>query len=491
MRRATVAVVAVRWPRRPRRPAPSTRRRAGRYGSVVAVTVSAGPTAAPVSRMGRHGPEAGRGRRDAGDDAARCGVTPRIWAAGVLVVLLAALAIFAALTIPWHRPPAPRADQLAALGQLPHAQVARAREFHAELRPGTYGALLVSLIATLLLGLTPLGARLVTLAGRPFGDHWIAQALLGGLALGLIAEVLTLPFAAWRHVVVVRYGISTQSWGGWTVDLAKSYAVGAVLGGLALLGFYTVTHLAPRWWWAFAATGAAGLVVLLSFVLPVVVEPVFNKFTPMADGPLRTELIELAARDGVPVSDVLVADASRRTRAVNAYVSGLGPTRRIVVYDTLLTEATPDEVVSVAAHELGHAKDGDVLTGTLIGALGTAVAVIALYLLGSWAWLLRLAGVDSFGEPRALGLLLAVVALVGLAAGPAQAFVSRRIEARADIHAMTLTGDPATFQAMQRRLGTVNLSDPDPPTWEYVMSASHPSTVQRMAAARAYARGAR
>jgi STE24 endopeptidase len=87
--------------------------------------------------------------------------------------------------------------------------------------------------------------------------------------------------------------------------------------------------------------------------------------------------------------------------------------------------------------------------------------------------------------------VLAVATLAGLLGGPAQAFVSRRIEARADAHALMLTGDPATFEAMQRRLGTVNLSDPDPPTWEYVMSASHPSTVERMAAARAYARGDR
>jgi STE24 endopeptidase len=148
-------------------------------------------------------------------------------------------------------------------------------------------------------------------------------------------------------------------------------------------------------------------------------------------------------------------------------------------------------VVSVVAHELGHAKENDVFTGVLIGALGTAAGVIALYLLGSWAGLLRLAGVASIGEPRAIGLVLAVATLAGLAGGPAQALVSRRIEARADEHALTLTGDPATFEAMQRRLGTVNLSDPDPPTWEYVMSASHPSTVERMAAARAYARGDR
>ncbi|MGW4947473.1 M48 family metallopeptidase [Actinoplanes sp. NPDC004185] len=418
-------------------------------------------------------------------------MTPRLWAACALGVLVVVLIAYAATVVPWHRPPAPRADQLEALRGLPGDQVQRARAFHSDLRPGSYGAMAVSLLAALVLGLTPLGARLVSLVGRPFGDHWIARAVLGGLVIVLVVEVLTLPFAAWRHTIVVRYGISTQTWGSWAVDLAKSYAVGAVIGGLALLGFFTVTRLAPRWWWAFGAAGAAALVVLLSFVLPVLVEPIFNKFTPMAQGPLRTELMSLAARDGVPVRDVLVADASRRTRAVNAYVSGFGPTRRIVVYDTMLTEATPEEVVSVTAHELGHAARGDVVTGTIIGALGAAAAVIALYLLGSLGWLLRLAGTESMGEPRTIALLLALVSVAGVVGGPVQALVSRRIEARADAHALELTGDAATFEAMQRRLGSVNLSDPDPPTWEHVMFASHPSTVERMAAARAYARGER
>jgi STE24 endopeptidase len=422
-------------------------------------------------------------------------MTARSWAVLALGALLVTLLVVAALTIPWSRPPAPRPDQLAALGQLPAEQVARARAFHADLRPGSYGAMLIGLLGALLLGLTPLGARLVSLAGRPFGEHWIAQAVLGGLAVVLVVEIVTLPLAVWRHAVVARYGISTQTWGSWAVDLLKSYAVGAVIGAVALLGFYAVVRLAPRWWWAFGALGAAALVMLLSFVLPVLVEPIFNTFTPMAPGAQRTELMALAARDGVPVRDVLVADASRRTRAVNAYVSGFGPTRRIVVYDTLLTEATPDEVAGVVAHELGHAKENDVLLGTLLGALQAAAGVIALYLLGSWTSLLRLAGVDSggrgIGDPRAIGLLIAVATIAGLASGPVQALVSRRIEARADAHAMALTGDPASFEAMQRRLATVNLADPDPPTWEYTLSASHPSTVERMAAARAYARGER
>ncbi|MFJ8578615.1 M48 family metallopeptidase [Micromonospora sp. NPDC093277] len=415
-------------------------------------------------------------------------MSPRGWALLTLAGLAVALVVTAALLIPWQRPPAPRADQLAALRALPVEQVARGRAFHAALRPAGWSALAVGLVVALVLGLTPLGGRLVELAGRPFGGHWAAQAVLGGLAVMLLADLFTLPFAAWRHTVLTRYGLSTQGWGGWGVDLLKSYAVSAVIGALVLLGFYSVVRIAPRWWWAFGAAGAAGLVVLLSFVLPVLVEPVFNRFTPMEPGPLRSELMSLAARDGVPVRDVLVADASRRTRAVNAYVSGLGPTRRVVVYDTLLREATPEEVTSVVAHELGHAKDRDVWVGTLVGALGAAAAVVALYLLGSWPPLLRLAGVESVAQPRAFPLLIALITVAGLVATPVQALVSRRVEARADAHALALTGDPATFEAMQRRLAGVNLADPDPPRWEYLWSASHPSTVERMAAARAYAR---
>ena len=417
-------------------------------------------------------------------------MTPRAWAAVAFLGLAVALVLTTVALVPWQRPPAPRADQVAALRDLPPEGVARGRALRGELRPGRYGAAVVGLAVALLLGLTPLGGKLVALVGRSFGDHWMAQAVLGGLAVVLVADLVTLPFAAWRHTILTRYGLSTQDWGGWAVDLLKSYGVSAVIGAIALLGFYSVTRFAPRWWWALAAAGAAVLVVLLSFVMPVLVEPIFNRFTPMEPGPLRAELMSLAERDGVPVRDVLVADASRRTRAVNAYVSGIGATRRIVVYDTLLREAPPEEVVSVVAHELGHVKDRDVLVGTLIGALGAATGVVGLYLIGSWRPLLRLAEVESIAEPRAFPLLVALLTVVALVATPVSALVSRRLEARADAHALALTDDPAAFEAMQRRLSQVNLSDPDPPRFEYLYSATHPSTVERMAAARTPARGA-
>ena len=418
-------------------------------------------------------------------------MTSRGVAVAVLALLLVVLGVLAATLIPWHEAPAPRADQLQALRSLPAGQVARGAAFAAAKRPATYGSLAVGLVVAIVLGLTPLGARIVTAVGRPFGGGWAVQALLGGLVIVFIGSLVTLPFSAWQQVTLRRYDLSTQGWAGWTIDVLKGYAITAVVGGVVLLGFYGVVRLAPRTWWAWTAAGAAAFVVLASFVLPVVFEPIFNSFTPMPAGPLRTQLIAVADRDGVPVKDVLVADASRRTRAVNAYVSGFGATRRIVVYDTLLEQATPAEVTSVVAHELGHAKDNDVLVGTVIGALGAAAAVIAIYLLGSWRGLLRLAGVTGIGEPRAIALLLAVAAIAGLVAGPAQNLVSRHIEARADTHALQLTDDPETFEQMQARLAQINIANVDPNPFEFVMFASHPSTVQRMAAAIAYAQGAR
>ncbi len=144
------------------------------------------------------------------------------------------------------------------------------------------------------------------------------------------------------------------------------------------------------------------LVAAASFGYPVLVEPLFNSFHPMAAGPLRTDLLAMARRDGVPVDDVLVADASKRTTELNAYVSGFGSTRRIVVYDTLLSSEPRAEIELVVAHELGHAKRGDVLHGTLVGALGAAAGVCVLYLVLTSPRLLRRAGVDV-GRRPALG----------------------------------------------------------------------------------------
>uniref|UniRef100_UPI0006E448AB M48 family metalloprotease n=1 Tax=Peterkaempfera griseoplana TaxID=66896 RepID=UPI0006E448AB len=308
----------------------------------------------------------------------------------------------------------------------------------------------------------------------------------GAAALLLLGEAVQLPFTARVRTVRRRYGLVTQGWAGWAVDVLRGLLLGLGLALPAAWGLYALTAWSPHRWWLPAAGAAAALTVALSFLFPLVVEPLFNRFTPMPDGPLRTALLDLAEQDAVAVREVLVADASRRTTALNAYVSGLGATRRIVAYDTLLATAEPREVELVVAHELGHVKHRDVLTGTALGALGAAAAVCLLGLLLGLPPLLSAAGAADAADPRSLPLLAACGTLLGALSGPLQCAVSRRVEARADRHALDLTRDPEQFVAMQRRLAVANVADVDPPRALQLLFGTHPSAARRIAAARSW-----
>ena len=408
----------------------------------------------------------------------------------VAALLGAALVLVIALRTPWQPLPVPTGGRtpVDASAVLPADRIATAEAFAAALRPASVASLVLGLAVAALLGLTPLGARLVRGVARPLGGGWGWQVLLGVLALSVIGRLATLPLAAYGEVVRHRYGLSIRSWPLWARDVAVSTAIDTGLTALTLLGLVWLVRRAPRTWWAWAAGAAAALVVAGSFLWPVVIEPAFNRFEPLPAGELRTELLQLAEDNGTPVQDVLVADASRRTTALNAYVSGFGSTRRIVLYDTVLEQLPDDEIESIVAHELGHVSTDDVLTGTLIGALGAGAAVALLGWLLSWTPLLRRAGADAPGDPRVIPLVLFLAALGTVLSTPVQNIVSRHIEARADVHALDLTDDPEAFTAMQRRLATANLNDPDPPAaWQWWFG-SHPTTAQRVAMAQDWAR---
>ncbi|MDH6126096.1 M48 family metallopeptidase [Kitasatospora sp. GP82] len=365
-------------------------------------------------------------------------------------------------------------------------EVARGRALRRAQLPWALGGRTAGLLYTLALGLTPAGAGLVTAVGALFGGSRTAQLLAGTAALLVTGQVLQLPFSARVRTVRSHYGLVTQGRRGWAVDILRGLALTLVLALPLVYGLYALTERSPHGWWLPAAGLAALLTIALSFLHPLLIEPVFNRFTPLPDGELRSALLGLARRDAIRVRQVLVADASRRTTALNAYVSGFGASRRIVVYDTLLTTAEPREVELVVAHELGHVKHRDVLTGTVLGAVGAAVAVCLLGLLANWQALLSTAGATDAADPRSLPLLAACAALIGAATGPLQCAVSRRIEVRADLHALELTSDPEQFIAMQRRLAVTNVSDVDPPRLLELLFATHPSATRRITAARAW-----
>ncbi|WP_431893059.1 M48 family metallopeptidase [Nonomuraea sp. bgisy101] len=390
-----------------------------------------------------------------------------------LVVLGAAILAVVAFTTPWDLlrgapsvPPDPARDFTA-------AEIARARAFDAATSVPAYLSLGLTVVFAGLLVATPLGARLL---GRLRGPWWL-RVVLGVVVLTAVVELLRWPLGMWFETELRAFGLSTQNWGSWTGDRLKSIGVRVVLLSVMVLAIVGLARRFKRWWVP-AAAGAFVLTVGASFIYPVVFEPLFNDFTPMPAGQLRTRLLDLAERADVPVEDVLVADASRRTTALNAYVSGFGATRRIVVYDTLLA-APEKEVELIIAHELGHAKYNDVLHGTLVGGLGAAFGAVLLFCVAPlWR--------RPLSDPLAVGAVMGFLSLATVLSGPAQNVVSRHVEARADLHALDLTRDPETFISMQKRLAITNISDLSPDVVEYVLYASHPTAPQRIAMARSW-----
>lgn len=390
-------------------------------------------------------------------------------------LLLVAVAVW---LVPWQPVPGGAPPPVDRLSVFTAAEVARAESYAWWSRVWSWSALALSLAVAAVLGFSPLGPRLMAALRGP----WWVRVVLGVGAVSLVGRLATLPSAAMMQRHRLANGLSTQPWGGWVADLVKGEAIGVVTTSLALLVVFAAARRWRRAWPAVTAVLLGAMVVLGSFVYPLLVEPLFNSFTPLPDGELRREILALADTEGVPVEDVLVADASRRTTSLNAYVSGFGGTRRVVVYDTLVQSLPREQALSVVAHELAHARHGDVVVGTTLGALGAGVGVGLLGLvLGTRAG--RAQG--RMGEAALVPLVLALLAFGTLAASPVENAVSRRIETRADADALAATRDPGAFVAMQRVLALRALADPTPPAWSQWWWGSHPTVLQRVALARA------
>jgi STE24 endopeptidase len=360
-------------------------------------------------------------------------------------------------------------------------EVDRSRRYHRPLYLVSVLSIGIDLALLALLTFGPLGDRLYSTTD---GWPWWGRTICFALTVVALTSVAGWPLSYWAgYVHEHEWGFSTQTRGAWLADRLKGLAVGLVITGAALLGFVAAAHWWPTWWPAVVAAAASGLVLLLGLVAPLVLEPLFNRFRPLDDRALAGDLSALADRAGVPVREVLVADASRRTKKVNAYVSGLGRTRRVVVYDTLLDQADRRELRLVVAHELGHRRKQHVAQGTILGMAGAAVyAVLAWALLESGSVKDAL-GVAGAGDPRVIPFLLLLGSVLGLVASPLGSALSRHWEREADAFSIELTGDRDAFVSTHRRLALSNLSDLDPPRLAYLAWFSHPTPPERIASA--------
>jgi STE24 endopeptidase len=346
-------------------------------------------------------------------------------------------------------------------------QVERARQYN---RPAYFAWAVNTAIGLCVLAL-------VAALGRELDGWawWLAAAAITALCV-ILPWAARLPLG---YVVGYRrersWGFSTQSPSAWLGDRLKALAVALALTVPLLVGLVAVGRWSADWWPLVAAAAGVLFVLLVSFVAPIVIEPIFNRFERLDDEALARELQDLADRAGAPVRDVLVADASRRTKKVNAYVSGVGKTRRVVLFDTLLDQSSPAETKLVVAHELGHRRARHVLQGTLLAMVSTAVFVLFLWL------------VVGTPEPAEIPLILLLAAALQLVALPLATALSRRWERVADRFALDLTGDARVFEEAFRTLAIANLSDLDPPRALYYALFSHPTVPERIAFGRRWA----
>lgn len=346
-------------------------------------------------------------------------------------------------------------------------------------------ALTVALLAAFLFSDATLAFRRLTEgAGHP---RWLQVAelfLALSAALRLAAAPLTW-LAGYR--LPRRFGLLHQPLWRWAFEHLKAVALSGLLTFLGAEVIYALLGVTAWWWlWGAAAFFAGG--TLLAMVVPLWIVPLFYRLTPLSDAGLRERLLALAARVGVPVVGVWVVDQSRRSRTANAALTGLGRTRRILLFDTLLDGFIPDQVEAILAHELAHQVHGDVRRALLVqGALTLATFWVAdrLLRIGS-PWV----SLDGPADPAGLPLFGLILIGLGLMALPLANGYSRWVERRADDFALSVTRNPEAFIDAMERLAELNLAERRPHAMKEFFLFSHPSIERRIARARRFAREA-
>jgi STE24 endopeptidase len=396
----------------------------------------------------------------------------RRWMPALLALAGAGLVAEAGVLAFWPAGGVVEPDAVAAADYFTPAQRARAADY-ARPQLGIY-------IAQTLLGLAVLATLVArpprVLRAAPAGTRRVlARVAVTAAGLTALLAVVALPLAAVSRQRGIDVGLVTRSWWGWAQDVALGTAIQAVLMALTAVALVAVMRRLPRWW-GVPASGVvvAGAVVVL-FLTPVVLDPLFNRFTPVR-GAVRADVLRLADRAGVDVGEVYSVDASRRTTAANAYVAGFGSTKRVVIYDTLLENFPAEERRFVIAHELAHQRFDDVPRGLLYVLLVAPFGLLAVSVLTATFSrgpdLVR-PGPGHLADARTLPALALALSLVVPVVTMVSNQLSRRVEARADTFALQITDAPRALVEFRRRSAVRNVSEPDPSPAQPV-AAGHP-----------------
>ena len=333
------------------------------------------------------------------------------------------------------------------------------------------------LLVILLSGILPWLAEMI--------HSWGFGEIAGGLAffaiLSIATHLLGLPFSLYdTFVIEERYGFNTMTFGMWVSDLAKGLTLSALLGGLVLWGVLVlIVQSGPQWWvWAWIFLGLFEL--LLLWLFPLVIAPLFNKFEPVEDEHLKQQIQALMGRVGLRVKGVFKMDASKRSKHTNAYFTGVGRSKRIVLFDTLLESHGEEEICAVLAHEIGHWKKRHVLRQLLFVEIVSLAGLYAAARFLDWPMLYEAFGFQDAIPYAGLFLIGTGFSLISYFAQPLESAISRKYEREADDFSLTLIKEPAPLMKALKHLATENLSNLNPHplyAWYYY---SHPPLAERI-----------
>jgi STE24 endopeptidase len=424
-------------------------------------------------------------------------VTPARSASAVAIAAFAAAGLIAVIAVPWDAGVAPWSDLATdALSSFSTEQIARIDAYVAAAWPpgvlslvaGPIAAIGVALIPALRRRITAIGSASVPARqgrlGRPAGPgspvrRAVSDVIVAGIVLAIV-RLAVLPFAIWSAQVRREAGLLVESWAAWWLRwLGESLAYVAV-GALAITVGLAVLRRWPRRGWIAVTAGAGVAAMLITAVLPLVQ----RLEGTTADPALTARVMQIADRAGVDVGRVSVIAVADTSPALNANVSGWGPTRSVTIYDTVATTMSDAEIDALIAHELIHVREGDAVLGALLAILaatGTAALACALALSPR---VRRWLGATSPSDARVIPLVVAVFLVAALAATVAGATISRPLESRADREALALTGDADAYRSLITTLAVTNRSTLTPAQWRYALLFTHPTPLQRLAAAR-------
>lgn len=292
----------------------------------------------------------------------------------------------------------------------------------------------------------------------------------------LLSAVVLLPWTYYSGFVREHeYGLATQTTGAWFGDWAMGQGLAVVLGGLALMLLYAVFRRAPQRWWLWGAGVSLVLLVIAMALGPVYIAPLFNDYTPLADGPVKTAVLQMAHANGVDASEVFMSDASAQSTRISANVAGMLGTERITLNDNLLERCSPEEIQAVMGHELGHYVLNHMYEGLLF--FGVLAVVAAAFVRSGFAWFVRRygerCGVRGIDDPAGLPVLGLLLAIFGFLATPVTNSYIRANEAEADIFGLNAAQQPDGFATTALKLGEYRKLDPGP--IEEILFFDHPS----------------